>query len=203
MGNGKINRRDEVLEIAASLFATRGYATTSIRDIAQHVGILSGSLYYHFASKEEILLEAHARGVAQAEVAVEQAIAKAEDRPWPRLAAACRAHLEILLGPSPFSDVLTSHFPRNFEGVTREKLLQRRDGYETIFRGLVEALPLPEGVNRRHLRLALLGGLNWTPTWYQAAGEDTPASIAAGFVDVLRLQLDPDVVESARGFRVF
>jgi AcrR family transcriptional regulator len=186
------SRRDDVLEAAASLFATRGYAATSIRDIAQKVGILSGSLYYHFSSKEEILLEAHERGVAQVTEAVQQAVAAAGERPWERIAAACRAHLEVLLGPSPFSQVITPQFPSHFEGEVRETLLRQRDGYEAIFRDLVDALPLPEGVSHRHFRLALLGALNWTPTWYRPAGADSPASIAQGIVDAFRLQLDPD-----------
>lgn len=50
-------RRDELLEIAAKLFATRGYAQTTVRDIAEAAGMLSGSLYHHFASKEAMLDE--------------------------------------------------------------------------------------------------------------------------------------------------
>lgn len=52
--NGKSGRRDELLEIAAGLFADRGVRATTVRDIADAAGILSGSLYHHFASKEEI-----------------------------------------------------------------------------------------------------------------------------------------------------
>lgn len=185
------NRRDDVLEAAASLFANKGYAATSIRDIAHEVGILSGSLYYHFASKEELLLEAHARGVAQVTEAVQLALADAADEPWIRMSAACRAHLEVLLGRSPFSQVITPQFPSHFDGDVRVTLLEQRESYEAIFRDLVKALPLPDCVNPRHFRLALLGALNWTPTWYQPGGADSPSNIARGIVDAFRLQLDP------------
>ncbi|WP_051791396.1 TetR/AcrR family transcriptional regulator [Amycolatopsis jejuensis] len=50
-------RRSELLGIAAQLFATRGYSQTTVRDIADEAGILSGSLYHHFASKEDMLRE--------------------------------------------------------------------------------------------------------------------------------------------------
>ncbi|WP_019544475.1 TetR/AcrR family transcriptional regulator [Streptomyces sulphureus] len=50
-------RRGELLEIAAGMFATRGYAETTVRDIADEAGILSGSLYHHFSSKEAMLDE--------------------------------------------------------------------------------------------------------------------------------------------------
>jgi len=56
-GGATSTRRAELLEIAATMFATRGYAQTTVRDIADEAGILSGSLYHHFASKEAMLTE--------------------------------------------------------------------------------------------------------------------------------------------------
>ncbi|HYB37731.1 MAG TPA: TetR family transcriptional regulator KstR2 [Mycobacterium sp.] len=50
-----MNRRDELLELAATMMAERGLRATTVRDIADKAGILSGSLYHHFASKEEIV----------------------------------------------------------------------------------------------------------------------------------------------------
>jgi AcrR family transcriptional regulator len=50
-------RRDELLELAATMFAERGLRATTVRDIADAAGILSGSLYHHFSSKEEIVDE--------------------------------------------------------------------------------------------------------------------------------------------------
>ncbi|GAB2758860.1 TetR/AcrR family transcriptional regulator [Nocardioides pakistanensis] len=51
------DRRAELLAIAARLFATRGFTQTTVRDIADEAGILSGSLYHHFSSKEAMLDE--------------------------------------------------------------------------------------------------------------------------------------------------
>jgi AcrR family transcriptional regulator len=50
-------RRGELLDIAANLFAERGLKTTTVRDIADAAGILSGSLYHHFDSKESMVDE--------------------------------------------------------------------------------------------------------------------------------------------------
>ncbi|CAN5541764.1 TetR family transcriptional regulator KstR2 [soil metagenome] len=51
------NRREELLEIAARLFAEKGFKNTTVRDIADAAGILSGSLYHHFDSKESMVDE--------------------------------------------------------------------------------------------------------------------------------------------------
>jgi TetR/AcrR family transcriptional regulator, cholesterol catabolism regulator len=52
-----VSRRDELLELAATMFAERGLRATTVRDIADSAGILSGSLYHHFSSKEEMVDE--------------------------------------------------------------------------------------------------------------------------------------------------
>jgi AcrR family transcriptional regulator len=54
---GKASRREELLAIAAELFAQRGFKNTTVRDIADAAGILSGSLYHHFDSKESMVDE--------------------------------------------------------------------------------------------------------------------------------------------------
>jgi len=51
------SRRDELLELAAAMFAERGLRATTVRDIADSAGILSGSLYHHFKSKEQMVEE--------------------------------------------------------------------------------------------------------------------------------------------------
>ena len=52
-----VSRRDELLDLAAPMFAERGLRATTVRDIADSAGILSGSLYHHFKSKEQMVEE--------------------------------------------------------------------------------------------------------------------------------------------------
>jgi AcrR family transcriptional regulator len=56
-GGIRVRRRDQILTTAAELFATKGYTKTSMRDVATASGILAGSLYHHFDSKEAIAVE--------------------------------------------------------------------------------------------------------------------------------------------------
>ena len=84
-----------LLDVAASLFAQRGYAATSMRDIALGVKMLPGSVYYHFASKEELLVAVYEAGVVELDGAVQAAL-KPGAEPWLRLEAACLAHLQTV-----------------------------------------------------------------------------------------------------------
>ena len=53
-GNATGNRRADVVQLAGGLFAQKGFRATTVREIADAAGILSGSLYHHFDSKESI-----------------------------------------------------------------------------------------------------------------------------------------------------
>lgn len=57
MEKAPASRRDELLQLAATMFAERGLRATTVRDIADSAGILSGSLYHHFTSKEQMVEE--------------------------------------------------------------------------------------------------------------------------------------------------
>jgi AcrR family transcriptional regulator len=181
------NRRQQLLDVAARLFRERGYHVTSMRDIAREVGMLSGSIYYHFSSKEEMLLAVYEEGLRHIAERVDAAAATG-DNAWSRLEAGCAAHLEALLELSDYTQVMIRVLPPE-GGKVAERLLELRDQYEARFRDLINALALPEGADRRYLRLLLIGGLNWSHVWYHAGG-DSPAVIAHRMIDLLRQRLD-------------
>src|SRR4029078_12821480 len=54
--------RDQILEVARDLFIDQGYDNTSLREIAERVGVTKAALYYHFPSKAEILVALDAPG---------------------------------------------------------------------------------------------------------------------------------------------
>jgi AcrR family transcriptional regulator len=182
------NRLPAVLDAAARLFASGGYSATSMRDIALACEMLPGSLYYHFAAKEDLLAEVYRRGVEQLRESVEAAIYRSGD-PWERLEAACAAHLETILRRSDYAQVLIRVMPSDVPGAA-ERLRALREQYEHVFRDLIAALPLPANTNRRTLRLMLLGALNWSRLWFDESGRETPASLARKFIRFLKESQD-------------
>ncbi len=56
---GYPNTRQRILDIALDLFISQGYDATSIRQIAERLGFSKASIYYHFASKQDILMALH------------------------------------------------------------------------------------------------------------------------------------------------
>ncbi len=178
------NRRADLVAAAARLIAKRGYEGTSMRDIAAAVGMLPGSLYYHFPSKEELFVEVHAQAVASINRAVDDAIASERD-PWDRLEAATRAHLEAMLETTDTVAIVSPDFPEG-RGELNERLIAQRNAYEEKFAALVRDLDLPDTVDDRLFRLMLLGAVNWSPVWYRPQGRQSPAQLARAFVAMLR-----------------
>lgn len=180
------NRREPLLDAAAALFSARGYHAVTMREIAGSAGMMAGSVYYHFPSKEELLAAVYEEGVSCLTNQVAAAYADISD-PWARLRAACRAHAELLLDQSDYAQVMLRVLPEDVPAI-RARLIAARDAYETIIRDLVDALPLPPGSDRQALRLMLLGALNWAKTWYRP-GAKKPAEIVDGMINILESPL--------------
>jgi AcrR family transcriptional regulator len=183
------NRLPQILDEAARLFRTQGFQGTSVRDIVRAVNMLPGSLYYHFATKEDLLGEVYAEGVRRISARVSAAIAARRD-PWERLEAACVAHLEAILEDDDYAQVVIRVRPSDVPAASK-RLIGLRDEYEVLIGRLVQNLPLPRGTDRRSLRLMLLGALNWSQTWYRP-GHDSPKTIARRFVALLQSPLGKD-----------
>ncbi|MFA7669489.1 MAG: TetR/AcrR family transcriptional regulator [Burkholderiaceae bacterium] len=174
----------ELLDAAARLFGIRGYAATSMRDIALEVKMLPGSLYYHFPSKEALLVEVYRKGVDELKASAEIAMAK-ETEPWARLEALCQAHLETVLGDSNYANVLIRVLPDDIPEAA-ESLRVVREDYEQVFRAAVDHLPLMKSTDRHVLRLMLIGSLNWTALWFNPQGRDSPRALARKFVGLIK-----------------
>jgi TetR/AcrR family transcriptional regulator, cholesterol catabolism regulator len=177
------DRRQEILAIAAGLFAKRGFDGVSVREIADAAGIMGGSLYHHFASKKEIYLEVHSAALSRAAEMVQIAYEKLDD-PWERLEAAVAAHLAVQLAPDSLTLPLMSDLP-SMSGEMRVEIIRQRDDFEMIYRRLIAMLPLRPGVDREIYRLSLVSLINAVPVWYRT-GRLSPEAIAAQISQIFR-----------------
>ncbi|KKC25551.1 TetR/AcrR family transcriptional regulator [Sphingomonas sp. SRS2] len=177
------SRRREILEIAAQLFARKGYRGTSMRDIGEQAGVLGGSLYHHIKSKDALFVELHDAALDGAAEKIAAAI-DAQDDPWAKLRAACTVLLEIQLDPDSLTLPMMNDF-REVPDHIRQQLIARRDRFEELFRSLVDSLPLPGHIDRSVYRNLLLSQLNVTADWYHP-GRLSPAEVAAQIVAVFQ-----------------
>lgn len=158
-------RHREVLEAAAALFAERGYAATSVREIGERVGLLGGSLYHYIKSKEALFVRIHNTALEVSGDRIRAAIAGHAD-PWDRLEAACVTMLGIQLDPHSITMPLMNDL-QAVPAEVRAQLIINRDAFEKIFVDLVAALPLDPRIDRGVYRLLLLTLLNNVSLWFR------------------------------------
>jgi TetR/AcrR family transcriptional regulator, cholesterol catabolism regulator len=72
-------RRQEILDTATAVFAEKGILAATVRDISERAGILSGSLYHHFASKEEMIVSILAPVIKAQVDEFDQIVAEVDD----------------------------------------------------------------------------------------------------------------------------
>ena len=103
-------RREEIMDAAAELFSTRGYEETTTTDIMKKVGIAKGTLYYHFASKEEIL-DAMIERMGRRLIATARACAAADAPVYERLLKVMLSLNANSIGGEDIIEIM--HQPRN------------------------------------------------------------------------------------------
>lgn len=180
-------RHRDVLEAAATLFAERGYAATSVRDIGERVGLLGGSLYHYIKSKEALFVQIHNTALEVSGARIRAAVDARTD-PWERLEAACVTMLGIQLDPQS----ITMPLMNDLQAVppeVRAQLVENRDAFEQMFVDLVAELPLDPRLDRGVYRLLLLTLLNNVGHWYRE-GRLTPEDIARQIVLIFRQNAD-------------
>ncbi len=181
------NRRADIVRAAGRLFHQKGYAATTIRDIADAVGMRSGSPFYHFKTKHDMLRAVVLEGMNS----IHQAVADAANSgKSPRVAfeAMLRAHLEQLLGVAgrDFAATLL-HESRHLDPEVLAEVVTLKDRYEGMWQKVLKDLKRAGLIvdDSRVARLFLLGALNWTVQWYRPDGSESVERIAqqlAGFV---------------------
>jgi AcrR family transcriptional regulator len=181
--------RAQILDAAARMLRRQGYGNTTLRKIAEVAGIQAGSIYYHFASKDEIMDAVLERGVRAVYEAVRDSLAALPaEAPHPRrIEVAVRAHLEALLSHGDYTSASIRTYgevPMAFQ----QKSQPLRDAYVLLWQDLLAtaqtAGAIRADLDTHVLRPLLLGSLNWTVEWYDP--DQRPVDeIAAQAVEML------------------
>lgn len=192
------SRRQAIEDVASDLFRERGYAATSIRDIARALSVQGASLYAHVTSKEDVLWAIVDRAASRFEAAADEAEAAAESRrpgdPAEAVAALVRAHVEVLTGDVDEAGVFV-HEWRALGDEHRAAILSRRDAYEARFRRRIDdgiAVGAFAITDSAVAAGTLLSALNGVATWYDPEGRLPAGRIADHLVDLSLRMLGSD-----------
>ena len=178
-------RRAEILRAALIAFRAKGYHSTTLDDIAEHLGVRKTALYHYFPDKESILYACHRESLAEVDRLLKEATARFGSAPA-QLRYVIREHVRVMaetLEGSPLAFEVTALSPeRQYE------IIMARDAYEQglrdiVVRGMEDGSFQP--IDPKIAVFAILGAINWVARWYRPGGGIHAAELGDQFADLL------------------
>ncbi len=177
-------QRDRVLKAAAHCFNRKGYSGTSLKDVANMLGLTDPALYYYVRNKEELVYLCYVRAADVGREAMEQAVTEGgtgleQARRYLQL------HVESMVGdrgPIAIMSEIPSLTPEH-----RDEVLELSRKHSTAFESLLEQGIADGSIAECDVRMtgnAIMGSINWIPKWFHGDKEQA-YKIVVEFPDVL------------------
>jgi AcrR family transcriptional regulator len=182
-------KREAVLRTAAQLFNEKGYAASTLDEVAERLGVSKPTVYYYAESKDAILFDCVRKGLELLQQAIRDVDA-AGGRALDKLVAAMRAYVDIVTMDFGMCVIRVGEDPLPPEGrqkLRRMKAALDREFRELIRQGIAEGSIAP--CDPKLAAFTLAGALSWIGRWYDPAGSLTPQQIADQCIRVLALGL--------------
>ncbi|WP_084105224.1 TetR/AcrR family transcriptional regulator [Demequina sp. NBRC 110056] len=177
---------DDVTRAAVELFATQGYATTSVQQIVERAGVTKGAMYHYFESKDDLLFGIYERLLNLQKARLDEIIARGGDTEEV-LRAVCEDVLETSIehldeGTVFFRSMHLLSEPR------RQEVTRRRRAYHDEFAALITR-GQSEGSFRTDIPVAMLvahffSDVHYLSHWYSPQGPEDRALVAAQLTDL-------------------
>ena len=200
-----VRTRARILDAAAQVLSSKGFAGTRLSDVAEHAEIQAPAIYYYFGSREELIEEVMYCGVAELRKHVQDALddLPPETSPLDRIMVAVEAHLRHELEISDYATASirnSGQIPQRLRG----RQLKEEMSYGRLWRRLFDNA-LAEGQIRadldlRYAQLLVLGALNWAAEWRDPR-RDSVDGIVVNAQSLVRHALHPQEESRARGTR--
>ncbi|NNP74245.1 TetR family transcriptional regulator [Acinetobacter defluvii] len=164
--------RGRLLLGAAYLFHKQGYAKTTVRELANFIGIQSGSLFHHFKSKDDILANVMHETIIYNHARLEQAIVKSDNLEQ-QLKNLIHAELTSITGDTGSAMAVLVYEWFALSKQRQDELLRLRNDYENIWLNVIEELKVLGKIQHDAFiwRRLLGGAIAWTVTWYRPDGK--------------------------------
>jgi len=182
-----LSRKEQVIRKAAELFREKGYAASSMRDLAQKLGIEAASLYSHIKSKEEILRNLcfdMANEFRKSLDEVEHQSGPASEK----LKHGIIGHIQVMAQDLTASAVFMNEHRHLSQPFLRDFLLLRINyinRFKTIIEEGIKSGEFKSNIDKKLAVMTLFSSLNWMPQWYDPNSNIVPTELGQQLADML------------------
>ena len=190
--SGTIPRRELILQEAAHLFREKSYPGSNLRELARRAGIQGGSIYHHFASKQEILFQLMDHTMSDMIERLTKRLADTHT-PLEKLRTTIYFHIEYHV-TGPDQTYITDEELRNLEPENYLKVVAKRDRYQRIIEEILSAGKTEHGWLLDEPKLytrALIKMCAGVSTWFKPEGELNIEQIAEAYINLFSNGLLP------------
>jgi len=182
-----LSRKEQVIRKAAELFREKGYAASSMRDLAQMLGIEAASLYSHIKSKEEILQSLCFDMAAEFRKSLDE-VEKQDIPASVKLKEGIIGHIQVMAKDLTASAVFMNEHRHLSPAYLRDFLLLRIN-YINRFKKIIEdgitSGEFKVTIDKKLAVMTLFSSLNWMPQWYDPDSNLVPADLGEQLADML------------------
>lgn len=186
-GIANLSRKEQVIRSAAALFKEKGYAASSMRDLAQKLGIEAASLYSHIKSKEEILQTLCFDMAAEFRASLDQ-VENQKVSAKEKLTLGVIGHVNVMAKDLTASAVFMNEHRHLSQPYLRDFLLLRIN-YINRFKAIIEegvqSGEFKKNIDTKLAVMTLFSSLNWMPLWYSPTSSIEPKELGQQLADML------------------
>jgi TetR/AcrR family transcriptional regulator, cholesterol catabolism regulator len=183
-----LSRKEQIFRTAAELFREKGYVASSMRDLAQKLGIEAASLYSHIRSKEEILHNICFDMAAEFRKSLEEVEKQGNLTASERLRRGIIGHVQVMARDLTASAVFMNEHRHLSQPYLRDFLLLRIN-YINRFKAIIEdgvrSGEFKSTIDKKLAVMTLFSSFNWMPQWYEPGGAIDSVELGRQLNDML------------------
>ncbi|TWT02433.1 TetR/AcrR family transcriptional regulator [Planomicrobium sp. CPCC 101079] len=177
----------ELMKQSTDLFVEKGFSATSIQDIVDALGVTKGSFYYHFKSKEALLMDIHLRYIDDL-LRRQKTMLETESTNRGKLVKVVELLIHDIetqgaIGRVYYREI--RHLSPENAATIRAKRAEFRENIERVIENGIKSGEFRESLQPKMITFAILGVTNWSYQWFNPEGSLSVAELADMYADFI------------------
>lgn len=189
-GSKGASKRQSILDAAAKVLASQGYAGMTLQDVADEIGIYAASIYYYFPSRDDLVREVSFAALEKFHCVIAEALGgmPPDASPLDRVKEGIRSMVRMYTSQDQYFvayERIVGQVPEPLAKELRERRLDIRKLWISLLEQAQESGEISPSIDLKLLRFVILGAAHWVTQWYDPKGNRSPEEIAEAYIEII------------------